>query len=30
MNKYTAAREPLSQYSVSYAGVEYRHVDVWK
>lgn len=30
MNKYTAARELLSQYSVSYAGVEYRHVDVWK
>lgn len=30
MNKYTAARELLSQYSVSYAGVEYWHVDVWK
>lgn len=30
MNKYTAGRELLSQYSVSYAGVEYRHVDVWK
>lgn len=30
MNKYTAAREFLSQYLASYAGVEYRHVDVWK
>lgn len=30
MNKYTAARELLSQYLASYAGVEYRHVDVWK
>ncbi len=30
MNKYTVARELLSQYLVSYAGVECRHVDVWK
>lgn len=30
MNKYTVARELLSQYSASYAGVECRHVDVWK
>ena len=30
MNKYTAARERLSQHLSSYAGVECRHVDVWK
>lgn len=30
MNKYTVARELRSQYLASYAGVECRHVDVWK